>query len=193
MPELDRTTLISFFEQAFQKRSVSLLALAEPYNTEALIRAFTAQRNEILSLLSDLDDTQVNYSPDEATFSLSEIISHVVTAQGSTFNALLELSHLVMPHIDHVPQGAGAGARKSLTVDQCRNLLTEATEELADLLRQIARIDNPQPQLYPNFGMMSFKSWAIFQLLHDLDHLNQAATLRQNANFTHTSVAPEQQ
>ena len=114
MPELDAAFMDTTFVD-FPPTNVRLIDVANPFTVEELIRAFTRQRQEISTLVSDLDDEQVNYNPDPANFSISQIVSHMVTAQNGTYNALLELSQIILPFIDHVSFMPGGGAMKSLS------------------------------------------------------------------------------
>src|SRR5689334_18514093 len=107
MPALDAAVMDKTFVN-FSLNNLHLNAVANEYSVEELIRAFTRQRTELSGLISELDDTQVNYNPNSESFSVSEIISHIVTAQNGTYNALLELSQIVLPFLDHVSFMPGA-------------------------------------------------------------------------------------
>ncbi len=182
MPELDAATMDKAFT-SFSLNDLNLSAVANEYSVEELIRAFLRQREELRVLLNDLDDEQVNYNPDPENFSISEIISHIVTSQNGTYNALLELSNIVLPFLDHVSYMPGAGAKKHLTAKMCQQMLNEATEDLSDIMRQSARIEHFESKEYPGLGTMNLNSWIVFQLGHDLDHLRQTKSVLHSEGF----------
>src|SRR5579863_2760004 len=126
MPELDDVVMDNLYKTLLQDRSLPITEKARIYAVEELLRAFHRQRKEIIALIADLDDTQVNYNPGLENFSISQVVSHIVTAQNGTYHALLELSHIVLPHLDHATPVPGAGARKDLSADECRKMLPEA-------------------------------------------------------------------
>jgi len=185
MPELDAAVLDAIFT-TFALPPINLTSAASPYSVEELIRAFTRQRSELIAVISNLDDAQINFSPAPESFSISEIVSHITTAQNGPYNALLELSNIVLPFVDHVRFMPGEGARKQLSAAACQHMLNEATEELSDLMRQAARIDNNDtPKEYPILGSMTLKAWMLFQLGHDVDHLRQAKAVLSSEGFPH--------
>jgi hypothetical protein len=183
MPEVDFDQLVST-AQAFQAGGqFSFVALAQPYSIEAIIRAFSQRREALTALIAPLDDVQVRFKPAPEEFSIGEVVSHMVAAQGGVYNALLDLSEIVMPFINHVPGGPGAGAQNRLNADEVRAALREATEEMIELMRQSARVENPPTRDYPNFGKMSLKSWMLFQIFHDHDHVQQAEAVARLPAF----------
>ncbi|HLY24911.1 MAG TPA: DinB family protein [Aggregatilineales bacterium] len=190
MPELDDAVMDNVYKTLLQDRSQPLTEKVRIYSVEELLRAFHRQRQAIIALLADLDDVQINYNPDAENFSISQIVSHLVTAQNGTYHAMLELSQIVLPHLDHAAPIPGAGARKDLSAAECRTILPAATEELDEMMRQAARSDQTHVVEYPLFGKMNYKSWMLFQLWHDQDHLRQIRALTQNTGFPKKELPP---
>jgi hypothetical protein len=54
---------------------------------------------------------------------------------------------------------------------------------MIELMRQSARVENPPTRDYPNFGKMSLKSWMLFQIFHDHDHVQQAEAVARLPAF----------
>lgn len=173
MPEVDFELLASMRAEFQLGIRRSLLEIAEPYSFEAVIRAFSLIRQELEALLETVDDVQIVHKPASNEFSISEVISHMITAQAGVYNALLDLSTMVMPLVNHGPTMPGAGAVNTLTVAKAKRQLQLATDELIELIRQIGRISEPTVREYPRFGKMSSKSWLMFQIAHDHDHIQQ--------------------
>lgn len=198
MPEID----FDFFAdvrqriggQGFQSVTrIPLMDVAAVYSIESLIRGFLVSRNGLTALLDGLDDTQVKYQPAPGEFSIGEVVSHMVAAQGGIYNALLDLSGIVMPFVAHAEGGPGGGARNTLGADALRANLREATDEIVDLMRQIARVEEPTIREYPVFGKMSPKSWIMFQIYHDYDHVAQAKAVRDSVGFPVTAIVSDSQ
>ncbi len=190
MPELDDAVIDTIYQTFLRDRSQPATEKARIYSVEELLRAFHRQRNEIIAQIADLDDVQVNYNPDPVNFSISQVVSHVVTAQNGTYHALLELSQIVIPHLDHATPVPGDGARKDLSADECRKMIPEATEELAEAMRQAARSEQTHEVEYPLFGKMNYKSWMLFQLWHDQDHLRQIKSVKESTGFPRKEIPP---
>src|SRR5258707_7497510 len=119
MPELDDIVMDTVYKTLLSDRSAPITEKVRAYSVEELIRAFHRQRHEMTALIADLDDGQVQYSLDTENFSISQIVSHIVTAQNGTYHALLELSQIVLPHLDHATPIPGAGARQDLSAAAC--------------------------------------------------------------------------
>jgi hypothetical protein len=183
MPELSFDDLAETLRSFQSGTPRPILEVSEPYTVEAYVRAFTANRDELFALLDTIDDVQITFKPSPNDFSISEVISHMITAQGGVYNALLDLSHIVMPLIQHVQDGPGAGARNNLTVAGARATLQEATDEMTYLMREVARVEVPVRREYPFFGVMTTKSWMYFMMAHERDHALQALAVAKSEGF----------
>ncbi|MEP7286364.1 MAG: DinB family protein [Chloroflexota bacterium] len=183
MPEIDFELVNSVLADFQRGISRPFIEIASPYSIESIVRGFNSQREELFTLLDSLDDTQIVYKPADSEFSVSEVVSHMIAAQGGVYNALLDLSEIVMPFVAHTPNGPGAGAQNTLKAADAREQLHTATDEMIEVIRQVARIDKPAMRDYPDFGLMSPKSWMMFQITHDYDHLRQAKKIRAAEGF----------
>src|SRR5947208_17079814 len=112
---LDTPRLEQMTVEFFRDRRRTLPELAEPYTMDELIKSFINLRQSFTRLLSGLTMEQVVFSPDLNTYSLSEVVSHLIISQGNTYNGMLDLSASSLPHIDPVPRNPGGGAEKGLT------------------------------------------------------------------------------
>jgi hypothetical protein len=184
MPELDTVTLDRLSSEFFRSgRQLSLSDSARPYKVDEFVQGFENLRRSMTRLLNGLTEEQINYSPDDNTYSLSEVVSHMIAAQGNTYNAFIDLSAKPLPHVDPVPRNPGGGAEKGLTGALLQERLKKATEDLIKVFRLLNEEQLEQQAKNPFFGMMSAKGYMLFQLAHDLDHLKQAQTVRRSAGF----------
>lgn len=197
MPKLDTATLESLLSSFFRfdlppsEMGMKMSEGAVDYLITDLADALESLRRAQLRLITGLTDAQVNYSPDPSSFSLSEIISHVVLAQNLTHNLLIDSTIIDLPHIDPLPRGAGDGSQRGISASTLISSLQHATESLMSVIKVIA----PQPPRlarHPLFGNMTTKGVLIFQIGHDLDHLKQAQLLRRTPGFPTKSMSLDQ-
>jgi hypothetical protein len=194
MPELDSPTIERLAGEYFRsERRITLSELAYPYSVEELIRAFENLRRSIKRLLNGLTEDQINYNPDDNTYSISEVISHLISAQGITYNGFIDVSSSRRPHIDPVPRNPGGGAEKGLTALILQERLQKATDDLIRLLHEVTPEQIENEAKHPFFGSASGKGFMLFQLAHDLDHLKQTQAVRRSASFPskRATVYPE--
>lgn len=183
MPELDTTTLETMIVTYFKDRSPALLEQVNSYTIDELIRAFENLRKGMLRALKGLTEEQVTFSPDDATYSLSEVITHIIVGQNMTYNAFLDIASSTLPHVDPLPRGAGDGAVKGVGAEELQQRLQKATDELIGILRTTYKEEIHQTVQHPFMGKLSYKGWVFFQLGHDLDHLKQIQVLRRSPFF----------
>ncbi len=185
MPALDTKTLDQLISDYFKNgRRESLSTLAAPYSVDELIHAFQGLRRTTMRQINGLTVKQINFNPDANTYSVSEIISHLVAAQGMTYNGFLDIVSSTLPHVDPVPRDPGGGAEKGLTSQILQERLQKATDDLIDVLRKTHDPSKENRELpHPVAGSITYKAWMFFQLAHDLDHLKQLQVLRRSAHF----------
>ena len=184
MPELNTATLDKMVTEFFLNgRQPSLSILVKPFSADDLMRAFENLRRSMTRLLTDLNEVQINFSPDANTYSLSEIVSHLAAAQGLTYNAFLDIASSTLPHVDPVPRNPGGGAEKGLNGQILQARLQKATDDLLGALRNAYNPTTEKEVQHPGLGMLTLRGWMLFQLSHDLDHLKQAQTVRRSPAF----------
>ncbi len=185
MPPLDTATVERLATQFFHAEHGSLSVLATPYSIDELNRAFENLRHGMWRLLNRLTEEQVMFSPDPNTYSISEVVSHLVAAQGNTYNAFLDLAASNLPHVDPVPRNPGGGAERGLTAVMLQARLQKGTDDIVSLLKQVYEGDDAKMVKHFLFGDLTYKGWMLFQVVHDLDHLKQAQVLRRSPAFPH--------
>lgn len=191
MPALDTATVERLATQFFRGEQGSLSDLAAPYSIDDLIRAFENLRHGMWRILNRLSEEQIAFSPDPNTYSLSEVVSHLVAAQGNTYNAFLDLGGSTLPHVDPVPRTPGGGAEKGLTSTILQERLQKGTDGLITVLKQVYTGDDAKKVKHFLFGDLTYKGWMLFQVAHDLDHLKQAQVLRRSPGFPYGPAAGE--
>jgi hypothetical protein len=183
MAALDTPRLEQMAVEFFRDRRKTLPELAEPYSMDELLHSFMNLRQSFTRLLKGLSEAQITFSPDANTYSLSEVVSHLVISQGNTYNGMLDLSSSTLPHIDPVPRNPGGGAEKGLTSQILLERLQKATDTLLNIVKVTYDPNNTRLIEDQFFGPMSPRGWMLFQLAHDLDHLKQAQVLRRSPEF----------
>jgi hypothetical protein len=182
MPELDAATIDQIATKVF-RRETSLNDEAEKYTIDEVLQSFSNLRLRMVQIINGLTSEQVNYNADPETYSLSEVISHLISAQGNVYNALLDIGASTLPHIDPIPRGAGAGAEKGLSSQILQERLQKATYDLIAVARQTFDPNGTTRVEIGPFGKLSHKGALLFQLYHDLDHLKQSQTVRRSPSF----------
>ncbi len=157
--------------------------VADAYTMDELVKAFVGLRRATSRLLNGLSEEQVNFNPDEATYSLSEVVTHLIAAQGDTYNSFLDSVSSSRPHIDPVPRTAGGGAEKGLTAATVQQRLQRATDDLLQIVHETYDPTSTRQVPLGNFGLMSQKGFMLAQLIHDLDHFKQSQALRRAPSF----------
>ena len=184
MPELTTAALEHLITEFFLSGGKQRLSdIARPFAIDELTRPFENLRRTMSRTLQGLTEPQVTFSPDAGTYSLSEVVTHLISAQGNTYNAFLDIACSTLPHIDPIPRGPGAGAEKGVSSADLQGRLQQATSDLIDILRKTYNPDDEREVLHPIFNNLTYKGWMLFQLAHDLDHVKQAQTLRRSAGF----------
>jgi hypothetical protein len=183
MPEIDIATLERVAQQVFRENK-PLPTVAEAFDMEDMLRALQNMRRNMLKMIAGMPPEQINFNPDAETYSLSEIFTHVVSAQGNVYNGFLDTGESNRPHIDPIPRGAGAGAEKGRTAEDVTKELQEATALLVAVVRETYSPAVTRTVTAPNGQTgLTQKSIMLFQLMHDLDHFKQAQTLRRSPTF----------
>ena len=182
MPELNAATIDQFAARVFRGEA-QIEQIIESYSMDELLRAFEGSRRGMLRLLNGLNEAQINFTPDPNTYSLSEVVSHIVASQGNVYNAFIDLSLAERPHIDPVPRNPGGGAQKGLSAEVLQAEFQKATNDLVELARATYDPTIKTQIEYNQFGKLSYKGFMFFQLVHDLDHIKQAQTLRRSPLF----------
>ena len=182
MPELDATTIDQIATKVF-RRETTLSDEAIKYSIDELLQSFSNLRLRMVQIINGLTQDQINYNPDLDTYSLSEVITHLISAQGNVYNALLDSAASTLPHIDPIPRGEGAGAEKGMTSQILQERLQKATYDLIAIARQMYDPNSTTQVEVGPFGKTSQKGMLLFQLYHDLDHLRQSQTVRRSPTF----------
>lgn len=183
MPDIDIATLEHVAQSVFRDNK-PLPAIAEGFDIEDMLRAFQNMRRNMIKMINGMTEEQVNFNVDQETYSLSEILTHVVTSQGIVYNGFLDTGESTRPHIDPIPRGPGAGAEKGKTPALIAKELQDATDQLVSIVRETYSPKITRTVQAPNGqGGMTQKAIMMFQLMHDLDHFKQSQTLRRSHGF----------
>ncbi len=183
MAEIDAAAL-ELAANAIYGEGKNVVEVAAGFAMPDMMRAFMNQRQNMLKLLAGLSDEQMNYSPEAEAYSLSEIYTHIVAAQGNTYNAFIDISESTRPHIDPVPRDPGGGAEKGETGARLITELDKATRDLQQLIDETYDpVRDERRVKIAGFGEMNQKAFLLLQLLHDLDHFRQARTIRRSRLF----------
>lgn len=142
------------------------------------VRDLVAQSQErLLDVLSTVDDETARTQPAEGEWSLRELVRHVLQAEDGVARLIQRLSRGEEPAGEDSRAGIGtmeeddAGVPFSSYVERLR----AANERLLGVIAGIPPDANTQAvSLHPFFGELNCLEWAVFQRVHDSDHVQHA-------------------
>ena len=156
-----------------------LISQGEKYPFKELwIRAIAA-RLELIKEVSDVNQDQADFSFDKDEWTISEILEHVINSTSRVTDLISDLTR--------------GGIGDSSNIDPPRQLSHSKIDDLRQRILEgafkwTAMTDNlpDTPNMENNsnhgfFGDLHAGGWYMFQIVHDLDHLNQ---IRNNKSHT---------
>ena len=157
-------------DQAERVRSY-LLTQGERYTFAEIWVRFTKARIALIDSVSEVDQGQADFRPDVDEWSISEVLSHLVTSSGKVSEIVDALSRGATPSPGRIDPPR---EETSLGIDELRERLT------LDSLRWSALVERlpPAPSTvltapHPFFGELHARAWLLFQRVHDMDHAGQ--------------------
>ncbi len=159
-----------------------LLAQGRKYTWGQLWPRIMGSRAALVESLAGVSDEQGNWEPGRGTgeeaWGITQIVRHVISAGDGTLASAEALAN-----------GSNAPERDSpdhdnLTLSELMPLLLDSSENLATMRKRVP--ENPNMELtapHSFFGELTCKAWFLFIRVHDTDHLNQIATIKDTAGY----------
>jgi uncharacterized damage-inducible protein DinB len=157
-----------------------------------------ATRSRLLSMLDGLTDHQLNWKPDDFTWSIAQVVQHIATAEGGAAQTItlglaqepnfvprdIPLKQLLLDRSKKVnaPDRLRPSADPK-TMAQLKEILDTSREKFLgalDSIKNIALLDKTSPPIsHPVFGQMSTRQWITAALFHEERHIQQIEELKK--------------
>lgn len=143
---------------------------------ESILDLVRTSQQRYLDAISGADEQQAAKKPGPEDWSLRELVRHVISAQGAVVDLVHHLSRGSMPPQQEGPRGIGMqieddGRPFAAYIDELR----QVNARLIDAIAQAP--EEPDLELkasHPFFGPLNSMEWAVFQRVHDEDHVQHA-------------------
>lgn len=138
---------------------------------------FIQERGNLLRATEKVSDVQADFKPDAESWSIREIVEHV-----------LNVSRAGMRRIEDLSAGrelsSHEAGRMPTKFSMLRRHLTEHSIRYSALLERLP----PSPDYdatapHVSFGELNFRSWFVFERVHDTDHLGQIEGVKATAGY----------
>ena len=163
-----------------------------------ILEQLNATRSRLLSELDGLSDEQLNWKPDDSTWSIAQVVQHIAMgesgivqpillglAQNPTFTPkTLPLDHLLLDRSRKVnaPERLHPSTEPK-TVGKLKEILHNSREKFLDVLSRVedsSLLDKTSPPVpHPAFGELSTRQWIQFGILHEARHILQIEELKK--------------
>src|SRR5260221_4485963 len=112
---------------------ITWLEASEKFPLDELIDAFHRTRTVMIKTVTDLTDEQTSYQIEgDPTWSISEMVTHLIFSQNFYYNQLLDITTSELPHILEAAKGLGQGAKLGVPAAQLTKNLQAATVQIYD-------------------------------------------------------------
>jgi hypothetical protein len=181
---IDTPTLNQLLLDAFSGQ-ITWITASKRHTLDEFIDTFYKTRQLSERTISDLTDAQVSYVINgNPTWSISEMITHLIYSQNFYYNKILDMATSELPHMIEAAQGFGEGAKLGIPAEELRKNLKDATARIIDAIEQTHKAHDPEkimdtgPQF---FGKVDYRTWILLLLGHEVDHVRQGIVMRRAA------------
>ena len=142
---------------------------------EAIVDLVATSQGRYAEIVGGVSDDVANRKPAPDEWSIRELTLHVVTTQASVARMMAEASRGHRP----TPEDRGIGMTRSDNPSQpFASVVDELRAVNADMLAAIREMPEPPDTSvmtpHPFFGPLNCLEWAVFQRVHDEDHVQHA-------------------
>ncbi len=179
---IDTPILNQLLLEAFSGQTTWLEASTR-YSLDEFIDTFRRTRELMIKTVSDLSDEQVAYHiPSDPTWSISEMVTHLIYSQGFYYNQLLDISTSQLPHVIEAARGFGEGSQMHVAAAVLRDNLDKATPLIFDAIEKTRHNHDPEKiTINEFFGRCTYRTWILLMLGHEVDHVRQGIVIRRAA------------
>lgn len=173
-----------------RERVVSYVKDQVEKGTAAMTESVQTGHDQLLSLLEGMSEEQAKFKPSGESWSVLELLQHVVTAKRGTARLCAALARGETPR-NIGPEGEESSYQDGITRASFRSL-AEAYAAVqsahGELLAFIAGL-SPEADLDTRFkhflfGALNCQEWAVFQRVHDGDHARQIEQIKAAPGFS---------
>ena len=156
-----------------------------PAAIEAVVQA---GQDELLALISGMSDDQACFTPGKGEWSALDVMAHVVTTKQVTVGLCRSLGEGVWPP-GIGPEWEEEAAQDGITtasfssIIAARDAAQAAHSELVELIHELDRANTDVRFKHYIFGPLNAREWAVFQRIHDGDHIPQIERLVASPDF----------
>jgi len=159
---------------------ITFLDASNQFTADEIIESFHRVRRATVRALDHLSDDQVKTAPADGSWSISQMVSHLVYTQENYDTALMNFASVSFAPTLIVAREFGAGAQIDLGVEQLRRLLEEATERIDNTFERTRFFYDPFKIIpHPAYGDAGYTTWLVFLLMHEIDHGTQVVRLQE--------------
>jgi DinB superfamily len=179
---LDTTALNQLLLDGFSGK-ITWLEASTHYSLEEFIEAFKHTRDLMQKNIAELTDAQVRFVIiGNPTWSISEMVTHLIYSQAAYHNFLLDITGSELPHITEAAKGFGEGAKEGIPAGELRENLAKATVQIYEAI-ELTRAKNDPSNITSNplFGRCNYQTWILLLLGHEVDHVRQGVVMRRAA------------
>ena len=158
---------------------VSYLKYQSEKEPEAIRGLVQGGHDSLLGILNGVTEEQAKFKPDADTWSVLEVLEHVVTGKREVFRLCTGLADGkayggVGPEEENVEIQDGIARVSFDSLEDARSATeTEHAAQLTFIASVSPETDVEARYSHFIFGALNCREWAVFQRVHDLDHGNQ--------------------
>jgi hypothetical protein len=157
-------------------RVVSYMQHQAGKSHDAILELVATSQQRYIDVVGALSDDAAAKKPSDDEWSVRELIRHVISAERGVASLVRDLSRGVKPTPSDDTRGAGNampddGRPFAGFVDELR----KTNETMLQAIRDLPASPNVTERAkHPFFGDLNCLEWAVFQRVHDEDHVQHA-------------------
>ena len=175
------------FEQFKRSKRAEFLAGARSLSWDEIWLRMANARFALIDAIQDVSQEQADWTPsgavdseDESSWSISEIMRHVITASPN----IAEIIAATANGSTVIKGPPGQITAPASDVDDLRLHVTRVSERLLSVGNALPEeIDNETTVPHAFFGDLPSMAWPLFQAFHDGDHTRQIVALKSHPDF----------
>jgi hypothetical protein len=170
MPDEVRQRVVSYMQYQGKKKS-----------RDGLVEMVRTSQDRYIDVIGALDDEMAAKKPAPDEWSVRELTLHVISAQASVADIIARTSRGEPPSPPKEGQPRGAGMSQPDAGRPFAELVDELRTMNATTIAAIESMpETPDTSItppHPFFGQLNCREWAVFQRVHDEDHIQHAGKI----------------
>ena len=164
-----------------RERLLSYVSHQVAQGPEAIQNAVRKGQEQLLGVMDGISEEQASFKPDADTWSVVEVLRHVVGAKQRNVAWCTGLAR--GETIAGAAQPGRTGAELP-SLAAARSALEASHGELVAVVASFSPETNLEARYeHPWFGPLNCQEWAVFQRIHDGDHAEQIEQVKAAAGF----------